>query len=139
MSSMTVAEYMSPHPHSVGPDHSMAAAHRLMQRHQIRHLPILDEGKLVGMVSQRDLYFLESLPDVLPEQVKVSEAMRDNVMAVAPTTPVSSVAKTMVEGRLGSVIVMDADKVTGIFTTIDALRALMEITEVSDEILSSSK
>ena len=54
----------------------MAAAHRLMRRHKIRHLPILQEGKLVGVLSQRDLYFLETLKDVNPEEVNVSEAMR---------------------------------------------------------------
>jgi acetoin utilization protein AcuB len=136
---MTVADYMSHYPHFVGPEHSMAAAHRLMRRHKIRHLPILQEGKLVGVVSQRDLYFLETLRDVIPEEVKVAEAMRGEVLAVKPTTPVAEVARKMVEERIGSVIVMEDTRVTGIFTTIDALRALMEITEVSDEILASAR
>lgn len=135
---MTVADYMSHYPHFVGPEHSMAAAHRLMRRHDIRHLPILQQGKLVGVVSQRDLYFLETLKDVIPEEVCVSEAMREEVLTVEPTTSVAQVARKMVEAKIGSAIVMEDSRVIGIFTTIDALRALMEITEVSDEILASA-
>jgi acetoin utilization protein AcuB len=139
MTSMTVADYMTHYPHFVGPEHSMAAAHRLMRRHKIRHLPVMKESKLVGLVSQRDLYFLESLKDVIPEVVKVAEAMSEEVLAVEPTTPVAQVARQMIDARIGSVIVMKDNRVTGIFTTIDALRALMELTEVSDEILESSQ
>ena len=93
----------------------------------------------MGLVSQRDLYFLESLKDVIPEVVKVAEAMSEEVLAVEPTTPVAQVARQMIDARIGSVIVMKDNRVTGIFTTIDALRALMELTEVSDEILESSQ
>jgi acetoin utilization protein AcuB len=135
---MTVASYMTPFPHHIGPDHSMAAAQRLMRRHQIRHLPVLDdESKLVGVVSQRDLYFLESLTDVAPESILVSEAMQEEVLSLAPDIPMSSAARTMAEARAGSVVVMKEGKVVGIFTTIDALRALTELTEIGDEILAS--
>ena len=61
------------------------------------------------------------------------------MLTVEPTTPIAQVARKMVQERIGSAIVMKENKVTGIFTTIDALRALMEITEVSDEILASAQ
>ena len=137
MTCMPVADYMTQYPHFVGPEHSMAAAHRLMRRHKIRHLPIVKDGHLVGVVSQRDLYFLETLKDVNPEEVCVSEAMQKDVLAVKPSTPVAQVARTMVEETIGSVIIMDDNRVTGIFTTIDALRVLMELTEVGEEVLAS--
>ncbi len=139
MSRITVQSYMSSFPHAVGPEHSMSAAHRLMRRHDIRHLPVLDEGKLVGVVSQRDLYFLESLDDVSPESVNVAEAMHDDAIAVAPTASLAEATKTMIETKAGSLIVMEGEKVTGIFTTIDALRALAELTDLSDEILASGR
>ena len=138
MSAIKVSDYMTRSLHSLGPDHSLIAAHRLMQRHNIRHLPVLDDGKLLGIVSQRDLYFLESLTDARADEMVVSEAMAMDVTVVSPDAPVSEVARTMVTNRLGSVVIIDDDgKVAGIFTTIDALRALMEITEVGDEILNS--
>ena len=138
MDSMKIASYMTSFPHHVGPKHSMAAAHRLMRRHKIRHLPVLDEGKLVGVVSQRDLYFLESLTDVASDAILVAEAMQEDVLAVAPTEQMSSVARRMAKMRIGSVVVMEGEKVVGIFTTIDALVALVDLTELGDEILTSS-
>ena len=104
----------------------MVAARRLMRRHKIRHLPILENGELKGIVSQRDLYFVESLDDVDPQGISVAEAMTENVLAVAPDTPVSEVARQMAENRIGSVIVIDGGKVAGIFTTMDALQVLIE-------------
>jgi acetoin utilization protein AcuB len=97
-----------------------------MRRHKIRHLPILKDGELKGVVSQRDLYFLESLDDADPDEVTVDEAMTEDVIAVAPDTPVADVARQMAKQRVGSVIIMDAGKVAGIFTTMDALQVLAE-------------
>ncbi|MCP4447435.1 MAG: CBS domain-containing protein [Myxococcales bacterium] len=80
-----------------------------------------------GVVSQRDLYFVESLDDdVDPEEITVDEAMTEDVLAVAPSTLVADVEKEMVEQRAGSAIVIDGGKVVGIFTTMDALRALAD-------------
>jgi acetoin utilization protein AcuB len=132
---MAISQYMTPSVHAVEPNHSMAAAHRLMRRHQIRHLPIIDEGKLVGVVTQRDLYFIESLGDAPDETIPVSEAMQEDVEVATPASPIAEVAKTMIDKRIGCVVVMEDEKVCGIFTTIDALQALMELTDLSDQIL----
>ena len=134
---MTVANLMSASPHTLGREHSMAAAHRLMRRHGIRHLPIVEEGKLLGMVSQRDLYFFESLTDVDSAAIQVSEAMEGGVFTVSPRAPVSEVVQVMVDNRVGSVVVVDNEKVVGIFTTIDALSVLFDLTSLEGEILSS--
>ena len=126
MLAATVADYMSHSLHSLEPAHSMAAARRLMRRHKIRHLPILEKGDLKGVVSQRDLYFVESLDDTDPADITVGEAMTEDVLAVAPGTPVAEVARQMAKERAGSVIVIEDGKAIGIFTTMDALRVLAE-------------
>ncbi len=126
MPAATVADYMSHSLHSLEPAHSMAAARRLMRRHKIRHLPILENGELKGVVSQRDLYFVDSLDDTDPADVTVGEAMTEDVLAVAPSTPVAEVARQMAEERAGSVIVIKDGKAIGIFTTMDALQVLAE-------------
>ena len=115
---------MTAHPHSIGSDQALAAAHRLMRQHGIRHLPVLEGGKLVGLVSLRDLHFIETLRDVDPERVLVSEAMSPDPYTVKPTTPLESAASEMAERKYGSAVVMEHDKVVGVFTTTDALRAL---------------
>lgn len=129
MRDLKVSDYMTRFPHSVGPDHSLLAAHRLMQRHSIRHLPVLENGKLLGIVSQRDLYFVESLTSDKADQLTVAEAMGNDVTVCTPDDTVADVARTMARDRLGSVVVIDGEKVVGIFTTIDALEVLTDLTE----------
>ena len=124
MPDTTIAAHMTPSPHSLEPGHSMEAAQRLMRRHRIRHLPVVEDGVLRGVVSQRDLYFLESLDSAKPGDITVAEAMTEDVLSVAPDAPVARVARMMAEQRAGSAIVLDEGKVVGIFTTMDALRIL---------------
>jgi acetoin utilization protein AcuB len=114
-------------PHSIGVDQSLALAHQVMREHRIRHLPVLRAGKLVGLVSQRDLYLVETLKDVDPGAVTVEEAMAAEAYAVPPTALLSRVAKTMAEKRYGCAVVMEGGEVVGIFTAVDALSALAKI------------
>ncbi|MFZ5469517.1 MAG: CBS domain-containing protein [Myxococcota bacterium] len=117
---------MTRSPHSIGVDRSMEDAHRLMREHRIRHLPVLEGGSLVGLVSERDLHLMETLKDVDPRSVTVEEAMSQDVFTVRPDSSLAQVADTMAKKKLGSAVVMDEAKVVGVFTTIDALRALAE-------------
>jgi acetoin utilization protein AcuB len=67
---------------------------------------------------------MESLPGVNPTEVRVDEAMVREVFTAGPETPVGEVVETMIDRKLGSTIVCEGDRVLGVFTTIDALRAL---------------
>jgi acetoin utilization protein AcuB len=121
---ITIADRMTPTPHLIGAEQSMAAAHAVMRTNGIRHLPVLHGGKLVGVVSQRDLHFIESLEDVDPDDVRVEEAMTQDVYAVPPRTPLREVVSEMAERKLGSAVVVDGQKIVGVFTTVDALDTL---------------
>ena len=121
MHNLTVKRFMSPLPHTIDHDQPLSAAHKLMREHDIRHLPVLDGGRLAGIVSQRDLYLIESLKDVDPERVKVSEAMSTEVFAVDPNTTIRKIVSEMAVHKLGSAVVVESDKVVGVFTTTDAL------------------
>ena len=114
-------------PQTIGHDQTLAAAHRMMREHSIRHLPVLDAGKLVGILSLRDLLFIETLKDIDQEQVQVREAMSQDVFAIGPRSSVTTVAAEMAEQKYGSAIVMDKGDVVGIFTTVDALKALSSL------------
>jgi acetoin utilization protein AcuB len=122
-----VERFMTPHPHTVGMDQSLAKAHEMMRTHQIRHLPVLHGGKLVGIVSQRDLHLMETFGAIDQEKVTVEEAMTSEVYVVEPTTHLAEVARTMAEHRFGSCVVMISGKVIGVFTMVDAARALSEV------------
>ena len=123
----TVQKFMTTTPHSIGTDQTLAHAHSVMQEHKIRHLPVLVGGKLVGMLTERDLRLVESLKDVDPKVVKVEDAMSTNVYAVGPDAPLDEVVRDMAEHKYGSVVVLQNNKVVGIFTTVDACRALHDL------------
>ena len=125
----TVRKYMTPGPHTIARSRSLAVAHEMMREHRIRHLPVLEGGQIVGMVSQRDLLLVETLPGVSPEDVRVEEAMVQDVVTAPPDAPVGELVETMLERKIGSVVVTDHDRVAGVFTTVDALRALHELLE----------
>ncbi|MCC6669174.1 MAG: CBS domain-containing protein [Polyangiaceae bacterium] len=117
---------MTESPHTIGSEQTLAMAHTLMREHSIRHLPVLHGGQLAGMVTVRDLHLVETLKDVEPDAVRVEEAMTPDPYVVAPSALLRDVAAEMAERKLGSAIVVDGKKVVGVFTTVDALRALVE-------------
>lgn len=122
-----IQQHMTASPHSIGFDQTLGTAHAMMREHHIRHLPVLAGGRLVGIVTERDLHLVETMAGVDPHKVKVDEAMSSNVYAVPPDAPLDEVAREMAERRYGSVVVMDRDRVVGIFTSVDAARTLAEL------------
>lgn len=118
---------MTPSPATIESSRSLAEAHRTMRRHAIRHLPVVAGGNLVGILSLRDLHFLETLRDVDPEKVTVDEAMTRSPYTVEPGAAVEAVAQTLAENKWGSAVVVDEGKIVGMFTTTDALRLLARL------------
>jgi acetoin utilization protein AcuB len=118
---------MTTTPHSIGGDQTLATAARMMREHRIRHLPVLSGGKLQGLLSDRDLKLVETFRDVDPQTMTVEEAMVESPYCVAPDAPLDEVASTMARDKHGSAVVMQNQRVVGIFTTVDACRALAEL------------
>ena len=123
----TVREHMTVSPHTIAPNRSLTAATKLMRENQVRHLPVIERGRIVGILSQRDVLIMESLPGVNPTEVRVEEAMVADVYTVEPGTPLAAAVDTMIERKLGSAIVCRGETVVGVLTTIDALRALRQL------------
>jgi acetoin utilization protein AcuB len=123
----TLQKYMTTTPHAIGEDQTLKLAHEVMREHRIRHLPVLRGGKLVGLISQRDLALIETLQDVDPTKVTVDDAMSTEVFSADPSTPLDEVVGTMADKKYGCCVAMQNSKVVGIFTTVDACRALGEL------------
>jgi acetoin utilization protein AcuB len=123
----TVRKYMTVSPVVITSGKSLAEAHQLMRERKIRHLPVVDDGRLVGLVSQRDLYLLETLKDVDQGTETVEEAMTPEPYTVGPDVALDEVSQTMAEHRFGSAVVVEKGVVIGVFTTTDALAALASI------------
>ncbi len=126
MSGPTVREHMTKSPHTIGKDQTLDHASEVMRSHGIRHLPVLEGGELLGIISNRDVYLIETLQDVDPKKVTVEEAMTAEPYSVKPDTPLVEVVSTMAQRKYGAAVVMEGRNVIGIFTTVDALRVLAD-------------
>lgn len=127
MSRHTIRPFMTPAPHTISTRQTLAEAHQAMRDRGVRHLPVVEEGKLVGVVSQRDLYLLETLRGVDVGRELVEEAMSDEPYVVAPDCSLEEVAEAMANRKHGSALVVENAMVVGIFTSTDALRALVAL------------
>jgi acetoin utilization protein AcuB len=123
----SISKYMTTTPHTVESSITLAAASKLMQAHGIRHLPVMTGEVLLGVITDRDIKFAESFSIVDPESVTVYGAMNEELYSVSPETPLDEVVATMAEKKYGSAIVVQNKHVVGVFTTVDACRALSEL------------
>lgn len=121
-----IRHYMSVNPRTVRPRDTLLRARQLMQASAIRHLPVVDRGKLVGIITERDIHLLEGVGQP-PSQSHVEDAMTPDPFVVSADAPVHVVARAMADHKLGSAIVIDEGQVAGIFCATDALRALSEL------------
>src|SRR5256885_2379064 len=102
----SVQKYMTTTPHSIGVDQTLEAASRLMQEHHIRHLPVLSGGKLLGILTDRDVRLVESFKDVDAAKMRVDEAMTTPAHWVEPTAPLDEVVSAMAEHKYGATVIM---------------------------------
>lgn len=123
----TIQKFMTTSPHSVGPDQPLSIAHKMMHEHHIRHLPVLAGGQLVGMITERDVALIGSMKGVDAASTTVEDAMSTTIYSVSPDAPLDEVATAMAEHKYGSAVVLQNAKVVGVFTTVDACRALAEL------------
>lgn len=131
---MTVDELMTPDPAFLGPDDSVRDVIDLLFSLDVRHVPIVRNGELIGMISDRDVR--ESTLPVLaafenPDEARKSydraagDLMRGDVVAVERQTPVAEVIDLMLDQKIGAVPVVEAGRrvLVGIISYIDILRA----------------
>ena len=137
---MTADDVMTPNPITVRPDATVAEVWDLMSESEVRHLPVVDRGALIGMVSDRDLarFDIGRLPLAEgPAAVRrelgtpVVKLMSSDVIAVNPETELAEVVELLVEHRIGAVPVVriGTREVVGIVSYIDVLRALQDALE----------
>ncbi len=126
-----IEETMTEYPCVVGPQATVIQAMDLMQKNRLRHLPVIQDGRVVGVLSERDLKQAEILSDSMT--MIVSDVMTSNPYCVRVGTALSEVAKTMAERKLGcAVIVNGLGSVVGIFTTTDAMSVLSNVLSGQD-------
>lgn len=126
--SLPVEEFTTPDPVTADENMLIDDLQQLMHRHGIRHLPILRDNRVVGVISDRDLRLFSGLSVAEKFQVRAADIMAEHPLTVNAAAPLDEVAYAMSERRVGSAIVLDEEgQLLGIFTATDALNALIEI------------
>lgn len=120
-----IENFMTKTPHSVNGALPLSVARELMKKYSIRHLPVLERGKLVGVITDRDLKLSKSLGE---DAFSIRELMSYEPFAVTPDTPLEKVLDKMVKYKYGCAVVMRKNGETcGIFTAIDGLASLKKM------------
>jgi acetoin utilization protein AcuB len=123
-----VGAVMTSFPHFVEADDSVLVIEKVMDEHQIRHLPVQHKGKIVGVVSERDLHH-RIKRGATPEEkaaLKARDVMIDQPYVVAFHTALNEVAAQMAARHIGSAIVVRRGKLAGILSAIDICRIFAE-------------
>jgi acetoin utilization protein AcuB len=128
---MLVQDVMQTNLFTVTPDTTLPEAVRLTGQRGIRHLPVLDQDRLVGMLSDRDLKRAMASPATsleaheltyLLDRLCVAEIMTRAVITIGPTSPIEDAARLMVREKIGALPVTDGDRLVGLVTETDVLR-----------------
>jgi acetoin utilization protein AcuB len=126
-----VGSVMTSFPYFVDIGESAARMEAMMDQHKIRHLPVQEKGKIVGIVSERDLHHHVKRSSSLEEKDKLRarHIMVPEPYVVSFRTPLNEVVLEMARRRIGSVIVQRQGKLVGILSAIDVCRILGEYLE----------
>src|SRR5690606_34168977 len=122
-----VEEFTTPDPVTADASTMVDDLRLLMERHGIRHLPIVQDGAVVGIVSDRDMRLFAGLSASEKFQVQASDIMAENPLSEIASTPQNGFAFLTSDRSVGRVIVKDEETaLLGIFTATDALKTLIE-------------
>jgi acetoin utilization protein AcuB len=134
---MLVRNKMTPNVITASPDTTLADALKLTRGNRIRHLPIVENDRLVGLVSDRDLRL--AMPPVWASDTDYAQLREDlgtrvlreimvtEIITTAPDLPIEDAARSLYEHRIGCLPVLDGDELVGIISETDVLRAFVEL------------
>jgi acetoin utilization protein AcuB len=123
-----VGAVMTSFPYFVGADDPVAKLETMMDDHGIRHLPVQENGKLVGIVSERDLHHRVSRDAVidLKANLRARDVMIADPYVASFHTPLNEVVSQMALRRIGSAIILRRGKLAGILSALDVCRIFAE-------------
>ncbi len=122
---MRVGQIMHKSPFTIAPDKRVGQALNLMQQHNIRHLPVVKGGDMVGWITSRLLR--EVLLASMLEIITVGDIMIEAPIMVSPDTSVEEAARLIYEHKIGGMPVLEGDKLVGVITTLDLLAAFLSM------------
>lgn len=133
---MLVGKHMKTNVITVRPEDPMRLAMELMKKNRIRQLPVLKGRKVVGIITDRDLREASASTatslsvwelNYLLDRIKVSELMTREVITISPEATVEEAARIIHDRKIGSLPVVEGDRLVGIITEADLLEVFMEV------------
>lgn len=136
-----VRDYMTPDPQTLDINSTLLDAVLLIRRAELRHIPILQDGRLVGILTDRDVGRVS--PSVLGavspqeynrffEETPLGKVMSRNLVSIAPEAPLAEAVNLLYKNKLGCLPVLDGEHLIGIITVLDMLRALHDLIGAPD-------
>lgn len=129
---MQIVNLMTSDPVTISPHDTLSKAKIMMDAGNFRRLPVMENGKLVGIVTERDLRvhagFLES--------TRVNAAMRTALITITPYNTVEDAARLMLKHKIGGLPIVAEGKLVGVVTTTDLLRAFLQVVAGTSQIMN---
>ncbi|MBV8361489.1 MAG: CBS domain-containing protein [Deltaproteobacteria bacterium] len=128
---MRLANAMTSNPVTASPRDTLAAAKGLMEAGGFRRLPVVDDGRLVGMLTERDIREHTGALD----RIRVNAVMRTGVITVISGDSVENAARLMLEHKIGGLPITADGKLVGIVTMTDIVRAFLRVVRATEQIM----
>jgi len=133
---MFVRNKMTANPFTISPDQTIPDAHELMEQHGVKRLPVVKNGKLVGLVTKEDI--LRATPSkattfsigeltYLLSKMKISQIMTKDIITISQDALLEEAATLMRDNDVGALPVVDGDKLVGIITESDIFDAFIQL------------
>lgn len=133
---MQVRDWMSTDPVTVAVDDTVSHARRLLDTEGVRHLPVIDDMRLVGIISDRDVAIREAalrdailrheVATLLDDERPIEAVMSVDVHTIGVDTPIDEAARTLVSRRINALPVLEDGRLVGIITSTDCLLATLD-------------
>ena len=134
---MFVFNRMTANPITITPDTTVSDASELMRTHKFRRLPVVRDGKLVGIITDRDLREVAPSPattlsifelNYLLAKMQVKDIMKTNVLTILPTATIEEAALVLYKKKIGGLIVVDDKQaVVGVITETDIFKTFVDL------------
>ena len=127
---LQITDIMTPCPNTIESHKCVADAKQLMQIGGIRHLPVVEDGDLVGILSEREVQLAEIVEKAMGGMPRVGDICQKDPHVVFDDTPLAEIASEVAERKIDCALIVDKDAgLIGIFTTVDACRCIQVLLE----------
>jgi len=140
---MIVRDVMTPNPVTIGPNYSIGTALARMRRGGFRRLPVVENDKLIGIITDRDLRLAMNSPYVLREgwydsylmeHIEVRSCMTANPLTLPEDSDLIEAVRMMQEQKFGGIPIVEGDQIVGILTETDLMKHLIELLQIAEEV-----